>query len=179
MSRSGPRARGASRSSQAPVSTRARPDAAAANASTRLVFPMPASPETAATRPAPPSASSRAECNAASAGPRSSSSTRVMLGVGPVLTARIFACWARLGGVHIRLVGPGDDAAVDEVVTHAFGDEGPTIVRLLGLLAHGGHRVAGLVADDDGMLLGHVQLSRSWVDARERLVEVLVLSPLS
>jgi putative acetyltransferase len=81
--------------------------------------------------------------------------------------------------VHIRLSGRDDDAAVDEVVNRAFGDEGPTIVRLLGLLADGGHRVAGLVAVDDGRVLGHVQLSRSWVDARERLVEVLVLSPLS
>jgi putative acetyltransferase len=49
---------------------------------------------------------------------------------------------------------------------------------LLGLLAAAGHRVAGLVAEDDGTVVGHVQLSRSWVDTRERLVDVLVLSPL-
>ena len=30
-----------------------------------------------------------------------------------------------------------------------------------------------------GRVIGHVQLNRSWVDARERLVEVCVLSPLS
>ena len=74
-SRSGPSARGVSRSSQAPASTRpVRRERV--NARTRLVLPMPASPETAAIRPAPPSAASRAECRAANAGPRSSSSTR-------------------------------------------------------------------------------------------------------
>ena len=73
-----------------------------------------------------------------------------------------------------------DDAAVDEVVSRAFGEtEGPTIVALLARLAASGHRVAALVAEHDRSVVGHVQLSRSWVDARKRLVEVLVLSPLS
>ena len=36
-----------------------------------------------------------------------------------------------------------------------------------------------LVAEADGAVVGHVQLSRSWLDAREALVDVLVLSPLS
>ena len=36
-----------------------------------------------------------------------------------------------------------------------------------------------LVAEEDGAVVGHVLLSRSWVDARRALVEVLVLSPLS
>ena len=35
------------------------------------------------------------------------------------------------------------------------------------------------MAEDDRVVVGHVLLSRSWVDAREALVEVLVLSPLS
>ncbi len=80
--------------------------------------------------------------------------------------------------MDIRPARPDDDAAVRDVVTRAFGAGGGTIVRLLGLLAAAGHRVAALVAEEDS-LLGHVQLSRSWVDARERLVDVLVLSPLS
>ena len=87
----------------------------------------------------------------------------------------------------IRPQRTDDGPAVDEVVTRAFGDEGPGIVRLLGLLDAAGHRVAALVATEagaadgaaDGAVVGHVQLSRSWVDARERLVDVLVLSPLS
>jgi putative acetyltransferase len=81
--------------------------------------------------------------------------------------------------MRTRAARPDDDAAIDAVVGAAFGDEGPVIVRLLGLLAAAGHRRASLVAEQDGSLVGHVQLSRSWVDARERLVEVLVLSPLS
>jgi putative acetyltransferase len=36
-----------------------------------------------------------------------------------------------------------------------------------------------LVAEVDGAVVGHVQLNRSWVDARQRLVDVLVLSPLA
>ena len=34
-------------------------------------------------------------------------------------------------------------------------------------------------ADDDGAVVGHVMLSRGWVDSPRELVEVLVLSPLS
>jgi len=35
-----------------------------------------------------------------------------------------------------------------------------------------------LVADDDGVV-GHVQLSKAWIDARRRLVDALMLTPLS
>jgi putative acetyltransferase len=50
-----------------------------------------------------------------------------------------------------------------------------------------GHARAELVAqqhveqdvEQDAAVVGHVLLSRSWVDARRALVEVLVLSPLS
>lgn len=35
-----------------------------------------------------------------------------------------------------------------------------------------------LIAEHGGQVVGHVQLTRSWVDAPERLVQVLVLSPL-
>jgi putative acetyltransferase len=80
----------------------------------------------------------------------------------------------------IRPQDPTDDAAVRDVVTAAFGGEGPAVARLLDLLDASGHRAAALVAQDDAArVVGHVQLSRSWVDARERLVDGLVLSPLS
>lgn len=46
-------------------------------------------------------------------------------------------------------------------------------------LRAGGAARASLVAVADGELIGHVGLSRGWVDARRELVEVLVLSPLS
>lgn len=66
---------------------------------------------------------------------------------------------------------------VRRVVTEAFGGHGPQVADLVDALA--GHRVVSLVAEDRGEIVGHVQLSRSWVDARERLVDVLVLSPLA
>jgi putative acetyltransferase len=74
---------------------------------------------------------------------------------------------------------PGDRVTVGRVVTDAFGEEGRRVASLVEALAGAGHVRASLVAVSDGDLVGHVQLNRSWVDARERLVEVLVLSPLS
>ena len=74
-----------------------------------------------------------------------------------------------------------DSAAVLRVVEAAFGDdEGPTVARLVRALdAAGSTRASIVVESDDDEVVGHVQLSRSWVDAREALVDVLVLSPLS
>src|SRR3954447_20241387 len=71
--------------------------------------------------------------------------------------------------MRTRAARPDDDAAIDAVVGAALGGEGPVIVGLLALLAAAGHRRASLVAEQNGSLVGHVQLSRSWVDARERL----------
>lgn len=89
-----------------------------------------------------------------------------------------------MGGVSempvIRVAGPRDTEAILDVVEDAFGvDEGPTVVRLVARLDESGSTRASLVAELDGEIVGHVQLSRSWVDARKALVEVLVLSPLS
>lgn len=61
----------------------------------------------------------------------------------------------------------------------AFGDEGAQVVRMVRALAASGATRAGMVAVVDEDIVGHVQLSRSWIDARPALVEVLVLSPLS
>jgi putative acetyltransferase len=80
--------------------------------------------------------------------------------------------------VLIRACLPQDEAGVRQVVTDAFGDEGERVAALVDDLRVG-HVRAELVAERDGEVLGHVLLSRSWVDARVALVEVLVLSPLS
>lgn len=76
-----------------------------------------------------------------------------------------------------------DDAAEDEAVRRvtaaAFGDDGELIVRILDALEVSGKLAVSLVAERGGVVVGHVGLSRAWVDARERLVDVLVLSPLS
>jgi putative acetyltransferase len=81
-----------------------------------------------------------------------------------------------LGGVIIREQRDTDDDAVRDVLTQAFG--APKVAELAAQLRTRPDRGAGLVADIGGELVGHVQLSTSWVDAPVQLVEVLVLSPL-
>jgi len=86
-------------------------------------------------------------------------------------------------GPTVREALPGEHEDVDRVVRAAFGAEDPAegelVGRLTGALRRAGHVRASLVAEVEGRLVGHVQLNRSWVDAPERLVEVVVLSPLS
>jgi putative acetyltransferase len=81
--------------------------------------------------------------------------------------------------ITIRLQGPEDEAAVRGVLTAAFKDDGR--VAALAEALRGRHEPgAALVAvDGNNIIVGYTQLSLSWVDARERLVEVLVLSPLA
>lgn len=78
--------------------------------------------------------------------------------------------------IQIRQQVLGDTDHVWEVLTAAFGDGG----RAAGLaeaLLEGPSRVA-LVAENDGEVVGAIQLSHSWLDASRALVDVLVLSPL-
>ena len=70
---SGPNERGAIRSSQAPRSTRVRAGNAASAVLTRVVLPMPASPDTSATPPRPSAAAAKSCDRAASSASRSSS----------------------------------------------------------------------------------------------------------
>src|SRR5258705_9829722 len=80
----------------------------------------------------------------------------------------------------LRRQNAADDVAVRAIVNSAFGDHGSNVVRLLDALDAANHSPISLVAEDgQGGLAGHVQLSHSWLDAPERLVEVLVLSPLA
>lgn len=80
----------------------------------------------------------------------------------------------------VRAATPADQDQVLAVVAAAFGPEkGPRVAELVVALAAAGHVRAGLVAELDGEVVGHVQLNRSWLDSRQELVEVLVLSPLS
>ncbi|GCD89389.1 GNAT family N-acetyltransferase [Nocardioides sp. LS1] len=80
--------------------------------------------------------------------------------------------------VLVRPARPGDAAAVRRVVVAAFEDHGEDVAVMVEALEAAGHRRASLVAEVDGEVVGHVQLSHSWLDARQRLVDVLVLSPL-
>jgi putative acetyltransferase len=84
-------------------------------------------------------------------------------------------------GFEVRPEQALDREAVRRVVGAAFGAEDPAhgadVARLWESLGH--HKRTGLVAEDRGVVVGHVGLSRAWVDARRALVEVWVLSPLS
>ena len=79
----------------------------------------------------------------------------------------------------IRSATQGDRDDVHRVVVTAFGHEGSQVSALVEALEAAGHVRASLVAETDGRVVGHVMLSHSWLDSRDRLVDVLVLSPLS
>jgi putative acetyltransferase len=78
---------------------------------------------------------------------------------------------------EVRPEQPADRDDVLGVIAAAFEDHGEQVADIWASLGH--HRRAGLVAEQGGHVLGHVGLSRAWVDARRSLVEVWVLSPLS
>ncbi len=86
-------------------------------------------------------------------------------------------------GIRIRPQQAGDAErdSVHAVVEAAFGDV--IVADLVDALQadEAGRRGASIVAvsDDDEHVVGHVQLSRSWLDAPTRLLDVLVLSPLA
>ena len=82
--------------------------------------------------------------------------------------------------MEIRPAAPDERSQVESVVASAFEEEPDGhVTRLLRALDATGATRASLLAVEGGRVVGHVQLSRSWVDARAALVEVLVLSPLS
>ena len=86
--------------------------------------------------------------------------------------------WGMRDGVIIREQRDDDLPAVHRVVTAAFADTGRVAALVDGLLARADCPAPGLVAEDAGEIVGYVLLSRSWVDAPDEVVDVLVLSPL-
>jgi putative acetyltransferase len=81
--------------------------------------------------------------------------------------------------VEIRAARRSERAEIEGVVAAAFGEDsdGP-VVRMIRALDQTGATRLSLVADEDE-IVGHVQLSRAWIDTRSRLVEALMLTPLS
>lgn len=79
----------------------------------------------------------------------------------------------------IRAYDAGDAEAVDAIIKAAFGAHSEAIIPLVADLRRTHARAELVAVSDSGHILGHTMLSRSWVDARAALVEVLVLSPLS
>jgi putative acetyltransferase len=84
-----------------------------------------------------------------------------------------------MNALNLRVATPSDDDQIREVVRAAFGDEGETIVRILGDLEIGGLTRASIVAEADGQIVGHVGLSHAWLDTRQGPRDVWLLSPLS
>jgi putative acetyltransferase len=82
--------------------------------------------------------------------------------------------------VQIRVERPEDAAAVRDVVLAAFASD-PEVADLVEALRRSSawRPALALVADVDGDVVGHVMASRGWLDAPDRLIDVLVLSPLS
>jgi putative acetyltransferase len=80
--------------------------------------------------------------------------------------------------VIVRPERTADHDAVREVVRRAFGEDG--VAALLDdLRANPAWLDLSFVAEDGGEVVGHVSLTRAWVDDPRSVVEVLVLSPLS
>lgn len=77
----------------------------------------------------------------------------------------------------IRSQMPEDAATVHDVIGRAFGAH-EDVVALEEALAQRPDST-GFVAVVDDQVVGHVRLTRGWIDAEARLVDVLVLSPLS
>lgn len=80
--------------------------------------------------------------------------------------------------VIVRAVQDADLEAIGRVVRESFGSDGATVFGLVEALRPAHARVE-LVAEVDGEVVGHVLLSHAWLDTREALLDVLVLSPLA
>ena len=82
--------------------------------------------------------------------------------------------------MEIREATYSDLVSIEAVTAAAFGEEpdGRVVTMMRALAASGASRVS-LVALVEETIVGHVGLSRGWIDARTELVDVLVLSPLS
>lgn len=78
----------------------------------------------------------------------------------------------------VRAETPEDEAGSRGVVAAAFGEE-PVAELLDALRRSSAWRDLSFVAVEDDRVVGHVSFTRGWLDAPRRLVEVLVLSPLS
>ena len=81
-------------------------------------------------------------------------------------------------GVVVRAEEAADVERVHELVAAAFDPE-PVADLLAALRRSSAWRDLSFVAESDGRVVGHVAFTRGWLDTRRRLVEVLVLSPLS
>jgi putative acetyltransferase len=78
----------------------------------------------------------------------------------------------------VRPQQQADGPAVRDLLTAAFADDGHVARLAEALGARPDRPGVALVAESDGAVVGHVQLSRGWIDTDRQLVNLLVLSPL-
>ena len=78
----------------------------------------------------------------------------------------------------IRAARPEDDVA--PVIRVAFGGaHGQDVAALWAEVVREGLDLASLVDEQGDVIVGHVGLSRAWLDARRELVDIWLLGPLS
>lgn len=84
-----------------------------------------------------------------------------------------------MNGLVLREERPGEEEAVRAVVEDAFGKA--VVGELVDAFRQSPDWLPGLsfVAELDGAIVGHILFTRSLLDAPRRLVDVLVLSPVS
>jgi putative acetyltransferase len=80
--------------------------------------------------------------------------------------------------IHVRPEGPKEVEAVSRLVQSAFAPS-PVHELLYALRTSSAWRDLSFVAELEGELVGHLAFTRGWLDAPARLVEVLILSPMS
>ena len=82
--------------------------------------------------------------------------------------------------MEIRAAHPSEQSTIEAVVAAAFEEEPDgLVVQMVRALNLAGATRISLVATHDERIVGHVQLSKAWIDARSRLVDALMLTPLS
>lgn len=90
---------------------------------------------------------------------------------------------ARVSSPEIRPAAPADAVGVDAVIRAAFGaeraGEGDKVADLWVEVRAAGHVLSEIVAFSGDEVVGHVGISHCWLDARQELVDVAMLSPLS
>ena len=81
--------------------------------------------------------------------------------------------------VRVRSETDAELVAVAQVVREAFGPHKGVDDLLLALRRSSAWRGLSFVAEQEGVIVGHVCFTRGWLDAPSKLVEVLILSPMS
>lgn len=81
--------------------------------------------------------------------------------------------------VAVRSASYADRVAIREIESQAFGGRAHVVVPLIDELRRTGAAEVEFVAEIADELVGHVVLSRGWVDAARGPVTVRVLSPLA